>query len=133
MILELVRTDSGLIPVTDDGVGAVKKMHHGQHVFVEYKPKRNYKFHKKLFALLNAVLPNQAHYKTADNLLEAVKYRAGQYETVFTHKGEQFIKTKSIAFHAMDEFEFEQFFSFAVDVCLELVGEDAVNDILRFI
>ena len=133
MIIELVKTKHGLIPVTDDGVKAVKKIHEGIHVFMEYKPRRNYDFHKKYYALLNAALPNQSHYKTIKNLHEAIKFRAGVYETIIPHKGEPFMVSGSIAFHAMDAFEFEQFFSSAVDVCLELVGDEAVNDILRFI
>lgn len=133
MILEFVRTENGLVPICDNGVKSVRKMHNGQHVFMEYKPKRNYEFHKKYWALLSAVLPNQSHFKALDNLHEAVKYRAGQYETIITLKGDSFIKTKSIAFWSMDAFAFEQFYSTAIDVCMELVGEDAIEDIIKFI
>jgi len=133
MLLELIRTEHGLVPVSDESVKAVKKIALRDSVFVEYKPRRNYKFHKKYFALLQAVIPNQEHFKTIDNLHEAVKYRAGWFETIIPLKGEPFIKTKSIAFYSMDDAEFETFFSSALDVCAELVGDDAVRDIIAFI
>jgi len=133
MILELVRTENGLVPITDEGAAAVKKVNIGFSIFVEYKPRRNMQFHKKYWALLNTVFPNQSHYKTVDNLHEAIKYRAGYYETIIPLKGEPFLVTKSISFGSMDASEFEKFYSNAIDACLELVGDDALNDILRFI
>ncbi len=133
MQLQLARTEHGLIPVNDADVEAIKNLSLGTHIVVEYKPRRNVKFHRKYFALLNAVLPNQKHFKTVDNLNEAVKYRAGHFETIFTLGGQEIIKTKSIAFHTMDEEAFGAFYKHALDVCVELVGEDAINDILRFI
>lgn len=133
MTLELSRTEHGLVPVTDEGVEAVKKIAMYDHIFVEWKPKRNYKFHKKYWALLNAVFPNQEHFKSVQNIHEAVKYRSGQYETVIPLKGEPFIVTKSISFHSMDEHEFEGFYNMAHQVCCELVGDDAIEDIFRFI
>ena len=132
MLLQLVRTEAGLVPVDDKSVEAIKKVKIGYDIFAEYKPRRSMKFHKKYWALLNAVLINQEHYKTADNIHEAVKYRAGYYETIFTLGGDKFIKTRSIAFHSMDNMEFEAFYNTAIDVCVELVGDDAVEEIIKF-
>lgn len=132
MLIEFSRIREGLCPVTDEGAEAINKIALHDRVFMEYKPKRNYKFHKKYWSLLNAVFPNQKHFKTVDNLHEAVKYRAGYYETIIPLKGEPFIKTKSIAFHSMDEHQFEMFYSNALDVCVELTDERAVQEIIRF-
>ena len=133
MEIELIRTNHGLSPVTDDGVEAVKKIKLGYSVIMTYKPRRNVKFHKKYFALLNAVIINQEHYKTVDNLHEAIKFKGGYYETVIPLDASPFLVTKSIAFHSMDAQEFEDFYSVALDECLKLVGEDAINDIIKFI
>lgn len=133
MLLNLVRTNNGLLPITDDGVKAVQKIKIGDDVFMEWKPRRNMKFHRKYFALLNAVMLNQEHFKSVDNLHEAIKYRAGYYETIFGLNGESFIKTKSISFHTMDWLEFESFYSEAIDVCIELTDEESVEQIIRFI
>ena len=120
-----------LIPADEESIEAYQKM--DPEVIVEYKKSRNVQFHKKYWALLNAVMPNQSHFKSVQNLHEAIKYRAGLYETVFTLKGEKLIVTKSIAFSKMDEIEYTAFFSHAVDAALELTDEKAVEDILRFI
>jgi len=91
------------------------------------------KFHKKYFALLNAVIINQEHYKTVDNLHEAIKYLGGYYETIIPLEGHPFIKTKSISFHTMDNESFSDFYSIAIDECLKLVGDDALNEIIKFL
>jgi len=132
MLLNLVRTKNGLVPVDDKSVEAVKKIKEGYDIFVEYKPRRNMKFHKKYFALLNQVILNQDHYKTVDNLHESIKYFAGYYETIIPLEGEPFLKTKSISFHSLDNQEFEDFYSVALDECLKLVGEEALNEIIKF-
>ena len=132
MLLHLKRTESGLLPYCDKTVGAVKKIKIGDEIFVEYKPKRNMKFHKKYWALLNAVIYNQEHYKTADNLHEVIKFKSGYYETIVPLDASPFMVTKSISFHSMDGEEFEEFYSTALDECIKLVGEDAVNEIIKF-
>jgi hypothetical protein len=133
MLLNLVRTPNGLVPIDDESVEAIKKIKIGYDIFVEFKPRRNMKFHKKYFALLNAVLVNQRYYKTVDNLHEAIKYKAGYYETIIPLRGESFLKTNSISFSSMDNLEFERFYNLAIDECIALVGDDAVNNILRFL
>jgi hypothetical protein len=132
MLLQLLRTKDGLAPIDDKSVEVVLKIKEGAEVFMEFKPRRNMKFHKKYWALLNAVILNQDHYKTVDNLHEAVKYRAGYYETIIPLIGEPFIKTKSISFHTLDNMEFESFYNTAIDVCVELTDDEAVEQIIKF-
>ena len=50
-----------------------------------------------------------------------------------TQDGFIFHVPKSISFSNMDEAEFEKFYSNALDVCLMLVGDDAMDDILKFL
>ena len=135
MLLEFVKSDVKLIAATDETYEKVKQMAVGESIFMEWKPRRNYAFHKKLFALLNFVFDNQSHYKTQDNLLEVYKFKAGYFETIVTHTGKKHYKAKSISFHSMDNEAFERFYSQAIDTSLELIPmyrkelEDAV---LRF-
>ena len=133
MLLLLKRTKIGLIPISDESAKAVSKIKLDDEIYMEWKPRRNMKFHKKYFALLNAVIINQEHYKTVDNLHESIKYRAGYYETLFMLNGDKVIKTKSIAFNKMDESEYLVFYESALDVCIELISEEAVNEILKFL
>jgi len=132
MLLQLLRTEDGLAPIDDKSVGAVLKIKVGAEVFMEFKPRRCMKFHKKYWALLNAVIHNQDHFKSTDNLHEAVKFRAGYYETIIPLIGEPFIKTKSISFHTLDNMEFESFYNTAIDVCVELTDDEAIEQIIKF-
>ena len=132
MLLEFIKSDGKLIPANDETFERVKKMPIGESIFMEWKPKRNYQFHKKFFSLLNFIFENQSHYKSLDNLLEVYKFKAGYFETIITHKGAKHYKAKSIAFHNMHNDEFEKFYSAAIDTSLELIPmnktelEDAV-------
>ena len=121
MLLEFIKSDIKLIPANDETFERVQKMSVGESIFMDYKPKRNYQFHKKLFSLLNYVYENQSHYKSLDNLLEVYKFKAGYFETIVTHTGKKHYKAKSISFHAMDNEEFERFYSKAIDTSLELI------------
>lgn len=136
MLLEFIKSDSKLIAANDETFEKIKKMSVGESIFVEWKPRRNYNFHKKLFSLLNFVYENQSHYKHLDNLLEAYKFNAGYFETIVTHKGKKHYKAKSISFHAMDNEEFERFYSSAIDTSLELIPMDKKEleeNILRYL
>lgn len=136
MLLELIKIGEGKIaPANDETYDRIKKIKIGDSIMVEYKPRRNYQFHKKLFSLLKFVFDNQDHYKDLDNILEVVKFRSGKFDTIVTHTGKKHYKTKSIAFHAMDEAEFEEFYSRAIDVALELIPMDRTDlekQILRY-
>ena len=136
MILNLKKnTLESLIPCDEDSVKAFNKLKVGDDIYVEYKPRRNYKFHKKLFSMLNLILNNQSYYKGVEGILEACKYRAGYFETFVDHEGNKLLKTKSIAFHSMDNQEFEKFYSSSIDTCLELVPmgrNELENAVLRY-
>jgi hypothetical protein len=125
MKLQLVKTlDGKLMADGEESLQAINNIKSGDLIIVEYKPSRNYKFHKKLFGLLGVILENQSHYKTVDNILEMVKFKAGYFDTIVTHKGKKHYKTKSIAFENMDEVEFQKFYNSALDVAFELTGID---------
>ena len=119
-LLFIKSANSILLPADEECINTIQKIKNGDEILVEYKPKRNYKFHKKLFALMNLILQNQEHYKTVDNILEIVKFRAGYFETIVTHTGKKHYKTKSISYADMDNAEFEQFYSKALDVAFEI-------------
>lgn len=124
-----------LIPENEDIAEKLKCIKNGDYIIVEYKPKRNVKFHRKLFALLNLIYQNQEHYKSVDNILEVVKFRAGHFETLVLHNGNTHYKAKSISFADMNELEFKEFYSKSIDVALELTQmtkADIENEIIRF-
>ena len=124
-----------LIPSSEETEELLQKIKNGDEILLDYKPKRNIKFHRQLFALLNLIFQNQDHYKSIDNILEMCKFKAGYFETIITHKGEKHYKTKSIAFDEMDNASFEEFYKKCIDVALELTGidqEDLEQQIINF-
>lgn len=135
MVLQIKKHNNGFFPVGDDSAEVWKKLKDGEEIFCEYKPRRNYKFHKKLFSMLNLVKDNQNYYKSVDNILTECKFRAGYYEIHVSYDGLQTFIPKSINFASMDNDEFERFYSSAIDTCLALVpmGRKELEDaILRY-
>ena len=123
MKLLFIKSQGGvLIPADAECIENMQKVKNNETIMIEYKPKRNIFFHRKAFALLNLVLANQDHYKTVENILEVVKFRAGYFETIIAHTGKKHYKTKSISFSEMDNLEFEDFYSKIIDVAFELTG-----------
>lgn len=133
MFLKLRKTMGGFLPDDEESAKVFNRLKDDTAIFAEYKPRRNMQFHKKYFALLNKVIQNQEHYKNVENLHEVIKFKSGYYETIFTQEGQSFVKTKSISFDKMDALEFSDFFNTAIDECISLVGDKAVEDILKFI
>ena len=136
MKILMTQLDNGtFVPSNEESRKALSKNKHGNEFIMEYKAKRNPKFHRKLFALLNLILQNQEYYKSIDNILEVVKFRARYFETIVLHNGNTHYKAKSISFSEMDNVAFEEFYSKTIDVALELTRlskEDIEEEILRF-
>lgn len=104
---------------------------HGWEVLIERHKKRNYKFHKKLFALLDigfdAFEPPTQEYKGLPVQKNFKRFRkdvtiaAGFYEAVADINGNVRLEAKSISFAKMEENEFEQLYSKVADVLLQKV------------
>jgi hypothetical protein len=134
-LITIKKGKNNLIPADDESFKLFNSLDLGQEISFEYKVKRqrSYQYHKLYFAMLKAVLQNQQHYKTIDNLHEVVKFRSGYYETIIPLKGEPFIVTKSLSFDKMDRLQFDFFMKEAKTVCAELVSDEALEEILRFL
>ena len=109
------------------------KMEAGELFTVDTKFIRNYKFHNKLFALLTvgfeAWEPNRKRYtykgkpiaKHFERFREEVIILSGHYDQVFGLDGKMKLVAHSISFAAMDDGEFEKFYSDVADVLLKMV------------
>lgn len=137
-------TNTGLIPLYDSDLEEEKKLKIGTDVCVEVKRARNYKFHKKFFALLRLAL---------DNLPDDVsgKYRIYDEESFLLRLKKDFnlfrivnfgdsnwVVPDSISFEKMDEDTFEAFYRRTVkqitSVYLKGVGEsDIEEELYRFL
>ena len=132
MLLSLKRVQTGLIPCDDESTSIVSKIRIGDEITVDFKPKRNHKNHRRFFSMLQGVVRNSDHYKSTDNLLDVIKLKKGYFEIVVSHDGKQHYIPKSIAFDKMDEEEFKEFFSSAIDIILEFTPEEDINSILQY-
>lgn len=110
----------------------------GEIVSAEIKRPRNYKFHKKYFALINYAYsvwePAEVEYrgeiaeKSVDRFREDITILAGYYETVVNIKGDVKAQAKSISFGSMSEDEFEQLYSKTIDVLLKHVFDNYTRE-----
>ena len=85
----------------------------------EYKKPRNYKFHKKVFALFNLVYQNQEHYNNIDHLRKDLTIASGYYERRKNFQGDEALEARSISFASMDEAEFGEYYSAIVDTIVK--------------
>ena len=131
-MLNFKKLEDRVVPGDDETAKRFNQMNIGDEICVEEKKGRNMKFHRKYWKLLEAVIENQTHYKTKENLHEAIKFKSGYYETIIPLNGEPIIKTKSISVGSMSAEKFESFYSVALDECVALVSEESVNEIIRF-
>jgi hypothetical protein len=126
-----------LLPSDDECIESMNKIKNGTEIMIEYKQKRNVKFHRKAFALLNLVLKNQDKYSNINDLLVEFKLKSGHYEEHITTKGKIIYVPKSIAFSEMDELEFNELYSKFIDIALQhfisMSKEELEQQIINFI
>ena len=92
-----------------------KKLKAGEQFECEVKKKRNYKFHKKYFALINLVYDNQDVYNNIDHLRHDLTKVSGFYTIRKDMQGNEVIEVDSINFSSMDEFTFNELYSKTLD------------------
>lgn len=116
-------TDVGLVPMYDSDLDEKHRLRIGDAVLCKITKPRNYKFHKKFFALVRLVylnLPEHLHEQlnvwSEEDMLAAIKLDLG-LATTQIYDGREVIKLGSISFAKMDETEFQRFY----DRCVYLV------------
>lgn len=136
MLLEFrMLPNRNLVANTDEAKAKLKRVKSGEPIIIDFKPKRNARFHRKLFALLKVIFQNQEHYESIDHLREMVTIKAGHCETILAPNGYTHFKAKSISFSEMDEAEFEDFYSKILDIAFEWFGMDrdlVEQELVRF-
>lgn len=120
-----------LHPMDAAGEDALRKLKNGEDVQVEIKRPRNIKHHRKFFALVNLVFENQDHYQSVDHLLVALKVALGHCDTVILKNGGVGYIPKSIAFHKMDQSQFEEFYDRTCDIIAKHFLPGVTSDNLK--
>lgn len=117
--ISLVRTLSGFKPAFDSDFELAKKIKLNEPYEYEYKKPRNYKFHKKFFALVKMVFDNQEQYTNIEHLRKDLIIESGNYDLRHDLLGVEIREAKSISFANMDETEFSELYNSVVDVIIK--------------
>jgi hypothetical protein len=141
MELNLLNTAGGLVPCDDNDYEEKRKLKVGQIYKATIKLNRNYRLHRKYFALINCAWAYQNERQTAffkgsvEIFRKTMEMAAGHCERVYSieHKEWRDIP-KSIAFDKMDEAEFRDLYERVKDVlfatALRGVSEEEFLDAL---
>ena len=140
-----------LIPDTEEEKEKLGHIKTNDVVYAEIKHPRNYKFHKKFFAMLkvgyDAWEPAEQEYKglpvqkNFDRFREDIFIAAGFGEVVLNIRGEARARAKSISFGSMGQEEFDKLYNAVADVLLQKILktytkddlESVVNEIAGFL
>jgi hypothetical protein len=131
MKLSVKKTYGGLKPCYPKDYEIYSKIQINEEFEIDYKKKRNIKFHKKFFALLKLFYENQDVYNNIEDLrLDLIK-ESGRFEEVtniFT--GEVFKKANSISFGSMDEITFSELYEDCKSIiCKHLgIGKESIEE-----
>lgn len=101
-----------------------KKISLNEPIEFEFTKKRNVKFHRKFFALLNLVFENQEQYNNIEHLRKDLIISAGYYDLRYNIDGVEIREPKSISFAKMDELEFSEVYNRVIDVVVNWLGID---------
>jgi hypothetical protein len=119
MKITLKKKQGALVPSLPMDEEKLARWKYGDILTCEVKKKRNGKFHRKFFALMNFVYDNQERYNDFDDFMFEIKLKCGLFSKHITTKGKMIYIPKSISFKNMDEMEFEAFYSKAIDAVLK--------------
>ena len=134
MKIILTKFRNTLFPADENAERALKKVKDGLDILVDYKPKRNVKFHRKFFAMINILFQNQEKYKNREDLLIEMKLKTGWYKEHVTLKGNIIYIPKSMSFDKMDDLKFGEFYQKCIDVALQSfnISEETAERLIRF-
>ncbi len=125
----LIKTERGLrgsTPADHEAYTKLKRrlerMKPGTWFRMEWAVPRHGPHHRKMFALLSLVADNSEIYDTTEKALVAVKLVAGYADPMIDPRtGELTQVPQSIAFDAMDQDVFDQFYQAAIDGVLRFI------------
>lgn len=151
----LRKVQGGLLaPADDDAAEFLQKQKLGEPFSAEIVRPRNYKFHKKMFALYSVCFDHFVEHHdwniqfrgmkiepSRDLFRKQLTIMAGHYDATYDIKGNVRVEAKSISFASCSEEEFERIYSDTINAALKHVYKETmteeqlrivVDDILRF-
>lgn len=126
----LIKNPDGSIRAMSERDGdRLKKMKVGEPFKADVKKPRNGKHHRLGFHMLQWVYDNQDRYDVFEDFLVEMKLRTGHYQEHITCNGVVTYVPKSLSFENMDEIEWGEWRSKAINVILKyfMPGMDHPN------
>lgn len=129
--IALAKHGATFAPADAQSAARASRLGDGEVIQADVRFRRNGKFHRKFFALLNYAYevwePDMPTYKgqvcakNFDRFREDITILAGYGEPVVNVRGEVRMQAKSIAFRSMEDDEFAELYSAVLDVLLKKV------------
>lgn len=91
-------------------------------ISAEIKQARNYENHKRFFSFIDTTFDMQEHFTSKEHYRKWLIMKCGWYDTIVAPNGNTIFTHKSISFESMDEIEFRELFSQAIDVFIAELG-----------
>ena len=126
MKIQVIKTNNGFLkPAYNSDHELFSKIKPNEIIEIEYKKKRNVKFHRLFFALMNLAFENQEAYNILDVMRKDIIKHAGYYtERVNAITGEITQEPNSISFSSMEETEFNKLYTDCKTVISEWLSID---------
>lgn len=138
----LVKHEGKLIPAYEADREKFNKIGDGEIVVCDLDDRRNLRFHRKYFAMLNFVFENMSEdlrerIPSVEVLRSEIMRIMGKVEVYYTLDGKRMLIPESISFAKMGEKKFQKVYSDTIDVCLkyflpEVNKEDFQLELLNF-
>lgn len=141
------------VPIDGNAKKLISKTKFGEGISVEAVKIRNYKFHKKFFAMLNLAFqywePDSKEFlgleieKDFNFFRKQIIILSGHFRQVFNLDGTFALEAKSISFANMDDIEFESLYKSVFNVVWKMIlrykgfenesdAESAILDFMNF-
>jgi len=138
----LVKHDGRLLPAYDKDQGKFNQIGEGEIVVCDLDDRRNLRFHRKYFVMLNFVFQNmnedlRERIPSVEVLRSEIMRIMGKVEVYYTLDGKRMLIPESISFAKMGQKKFDRVYSDTIDVCLkyflpETDREDFELELLNF-
>ena len=110
-----------LVPSDANSAEVLGDLAAGEIVRCKIERPRNAKHHRLAFALMKEVYKNQKLYSTFEIMYDALKVATGHFDLFVLPGGEKVLRPRSLAWHLMDQTEFEHWWSKFLDVILNQI------------
>ena len=137
MELTLIKTLNGSFKLAyDSDYEKAKKIPLNEPFEVSYTKRRNARFHRKFFALINLCYQNQYKFNNFEHLRKELIICSGHYDLIFDlETGAQKKEAQSISFSKMDETEFNKLYTDVLNVICDKFlfdKEEVLNEVAQY-